>query len=311
MLNLSRSRRVIDLRKWRAKDVAPARARAARAELSQNRKSSLRVRRRKLRALAVFILALLFAVTVGVLSWVSYLPQFSISTISVNGTKEIPEQLVRTYIESRLYDGSYTLFSRNNIFLYPRVTIEKSIVSYFPRISTANISRNSLLAQAITVTVAERQPFALWCSIGEVCYLMDADGFIFAPASTSTAGALMVFRGDVSPQAELSPGKVANAADSPIGQTFLSGRFGSVIELFKRLRLAGYAPTGATVLNEKDFSISFSDGFALHISFGSDASTLVRNLQLALSADPLLGKVDKLDYIDMRFGDRVYYKFKK
>ena len=37
---------------------------------------------------------------------------------------------------------------------------------------------------------------------------------------------------------------------------------------------------------------------------------MVRNLQLVLSSNPLNGKASDLQYIDLRFGNRVYYKLK-
>ncbi len=52
------------------------------------------------------------------------------------------------------------------------------------------------------------------------------------------------------------------------------------------------------------------EGFLLKVSYGADAGTLVKNLQLVLQSDVLQGKRDKIEYIDLRFGNRVYYKLK-
>mgnify|MGYP001565319663 CR=1 FL=1 len=37
---------------------------------------------------------------------------------------------------------------------------------------------------------------------------------------------------------------------------------------------------------------------------------VVRNLELILSSDALQAKLDSLDYVDLRFGNRVYYQLK-
>lgn len=301
MSNSVRGQKVIDLRKWHANNATRALARAPRIEPEQSRKSPLRARRRKLRALAALVLLALIAGAVQGLSILSYLPMFAINNVSIVGAKEVSPKILRAYVETTLHDGSRPLLSRTNIFLYSRDDIGKSITERFPRIRSVAVSRESFLAQAIVASVAEREPFALWCSAKEECYLMDEGGFIFAPSSTSSPA--MVFRGGLASTTE--------AASSPIGQTFLPTHLASVIEMFKRLREAGYAPNGATVLDGRDFYLSFSEGFILRASFGSDASSLVRNFQLALSAEPILGKVNELDYVDMRFGNRVYYKFKK
>ena len=294
-----RRRGVIDLRKRR-----PGIRRESLTIPFRKERESLRARRQKLRALAlVFCFVLIGAIVYGV-SELSYTPKLLINNVSVVGAKEVPPKLVRTYVETKLNDGTNPILSRQNIFLYSRALIEQNIIKYFPRIKEASISRESMLAQVLTVTIEERQPFALWCS--EKCYLMDEGGFIFAlappPAGGLSQNKYMKFSGGLSAQAGLS------AASSPIAQTFLPKNFSSVLELIKLLRQAGFAPKGATADDGMDFSVPFDEGFVLRASFGVDANELVRNLQLALSSDPLRGKVNKVEYIDLRFGNRVYYK---
>ena len=284
-----RRRGVVDLRKRR-----PGIRRESLTIPFRKERESLRARRQKLRALAlVFCFVLIGAIVYGV-SELSYTPKLLINNVSVVGAKEVPPKLVRTYVETKLNDGTNPILSRQNIFLYSRALIEQSIIKYFPRIKGASISRESMLAQAIKVSVEERQPFALWCD--EKCFLMDDGGFIFASAPALPGKSYMTFGGGIF------------ATSTPIGQTFLPKAFAGVLELIKRLRQAGFAPQGAIAENEKDFSVKFGEGFVLLALFGDDANALVRNLQLALSSDPLRGKVNKLEYVDLRFGNRVYYK---
>ena len=291
-----KTNRVIDLRKWKPKSEMRS---SAHASLTPRRVSTLRTRRRKLRALIALVLVVVVAGFVEGVSSLSYADRLSIGGITIAGTKDVPLKLVRAYVETKLYDGTRPLFSRDNIFLYPKASIEKSVISFFPRIRSADISRETFLANALTVTVAERQSFAFWCSDAVKCYEMDEGGFVFADSPTSTPHMGIVFRGGLS------------ASTTPIGETYLPTHFPGILELFKRLREAGFAPEGATVLDDQDFSVSFDEGFILRASFGSDATALVRNLQLALSAEPLRGKVNKLEYVDLRFGNRVYYKNKQ
>ena len=282
---------MVDLRKRR-----PGIRYATREIPFRREREPLRSRRQKLRALAVFALLLILASSVYGLSRLSYSPKLLINNVSVVGAKEIPPKVVRAFVETKLNDGTNPILSRQNILLYPRAFLEQSIIKYFPRIKGASISRESMLAQAITVSVEERQPFALWCN--EKCYLMDDGGFIFASASVLPGKSYMTFGG-------------AFLQDSsPIGQTFLPKNFSGVLELIKRLRQVGFAPQGASADDDMDFSVQFDEGFVLRASFSADANELVRNLQLALSSDPLRGKVNKVEYIDLRFGNRVYYKNK-
>src|SRR3989344_1774397 len=156
--------RVVDLR--RKKSASGASARTAPILFPERRKSSLRSRRRKMRAFAVALLIILFAAAVKGASYASYLPEYAVNDVSVVGANDISPKVLRAYAETQINDGTSPFISRQNIFLYPRVKMEQGMVNRFPRIFSANISRESLLAQAITVTVTERQQSALWCSDG-------------------------------------------------------------------------------------------------------------------------------------------------
>jgi len=297
MSNAVRGRGVIDLRKRRAgAQVRAARARA-RAELPVHRKTSLRARRRKLRALAVLAALILAGGVVYGAGELSYLPRYSIDDVSVEGTASVPPKLVRAFVETKLNDGTYPIISRENIFLYPKAAIAKSISEYFPRILSAQISRASLLAQAITVTVVERKPFALWCSGTMKCFEMDNTGFVFATAASTSPGEV-VFSGGLA------------TSTAPLGQMFLPRQFAGVLTFLSRLRDQGFSPTGVSVDNEQDFSVSLAEGFVVRATFSADASALVRNLQTVLSSDSLNGQQSRAEYIDLRFGNRVYYKLR-
>jgi hypothetical protein len=295
---------VIDLRKRRV-GAALEKTRNLRLELPAHRRSSLRTRRRKLKAFLAFVVLVAAAGFVYGLGAVTYLPKYSINRILVTGAENISPRLVQAFIESKLNDGEYHLLSRENIFLYPKSDITKGISVYFPRILEVKISRKALMAQAVNVIVIERQPFALWCeginnkqnTTETKCFEMDNGGFIFASAATSTYGRT-VFTGGL---ATSSP---------PIGQTFLPQEFAGVLAFVSRLKEVGLVATGVSVENEKDFAVSLTSGFVVKASFGADAGTLVRNLKDVLSSDALRDKKDTIEYVDLRFGNRVYYKNK-
>ncbi|MEK7480209.1 MAG: hypothetical protein AAB665_02880 [Patescibacteria group bacterium] len=299
-----RSGRVVDLRKSKAGGHLPL---PLPARGPERRRSPLRARRRKVRALIFFGSLLLIAGIVYGVSVVSYLPRFSIQTVEVNGAKEISASSIRSFVEAELYDGSRPILSRNNIFLYPRATIEQAVVDNFPRIRTVSVSRPSLLAQTVTVVVEEREPYARWCEGGE-CYLIDDGGFIFSQASTSaeTLRTSYIFTG---PTGTSTPS---------IGERLLPGRLAGVLALLDRLGQAGWNAESVSVENEQDFEIRLSTmsgsektgGFAVRASFGNDGEATVKNLELVLSSDALRGRESELEYVDLRFGNRVYYKLK-
>ncbi len=274
----------------------------------------LRARRRRIRAVwalggLVFCGALFYGV-----SWVSYLPQFNISTVSISGAENIKEELITSSIETVLDDGAYRILSRRNIFLYPRESLEDTIIKSFPLVKSVSISRPSTLSTTIEVMIEERMAFARWCPTDEApCYFMDERGFIYLPVDVDAASTTAqsppstpyIFKGDIASSTD-SKGSLQV---SPVGQWFVQAHLPGLLSLLKFLGQAGFTPLGAEVEGQ-DILVRLQEGFLLKASFGADAGTLIKNLQLVLSSDVLQGKRGELEYIDLRFGNRVYYKLK-
>ena len=168
------------------------------------------------------------------------------------------------------------------------------LVRDFPRIRQVTVSRPSLLAQAVVVAVQERQPYAKWCD--GACYLIDAAGFVFAEAGSETPTLPYEFRGGLSRD------------HAPVGQWFLRGRLAEAVGLLDRFAAAGYAPAALEVETESDFTLTLGSGLELYMPFDVDAASLLHRFEAAVESEALAGRLGELQYIDLRFGNRVYYK---
>ena len=260
----------------------------------------MRARRRRARIIALSLVLSLIVALSFVASYLSYLPQYSVLSVSVEGAQNVSANAVKNYAESIIYDGSHHLLSRANIFLYPKALIEKDIPLQFPRVQSAVVSSPSLLADAVTVAITERLPFALWCG-GEGCFDMDKTGFIFSTASAAASS---------SNEYVFSGGVATSSQAAPIGQTFAPGHAQGLVVFLQLLGQGGLTPKGASVQSDEDFTVPLGEGFSVYASFGQDPGTLVSNLQLVLSSQALQGQEQDLEYVDLRFGDKVYYKLK-
>ena len=287
----------------------------------------LRARRRRARSLAGVVIFVLIVIAGGGIHFLSYMPQYSISTINVTGTELEDPSLIQGSVDRLIHDDSNHFFSRANIFTYPKAEIVRALSVDFPRIGSATVSRTSLFSQTLDVSVTERQPFALWCATVDDCYEMDESGYIFAEgseasstmyifqdgfasstASVATSSAVAAAAEAISPQAGSTV--LTTGTSSPIGQQYVPAHLPGILALLQDFGQAGVTPRGAIVENDEDFSVPLAEGFTVKASFGESADMLSRNLQLILSSESLQGKLNDLEYIDLRFGNRVYYKFK-
>ncbi|HEY4488345.1 MAG TPA: hypothetical protein VJB97_02420 [Candidatus Paceibacterota bacterium] len=296
-----RSKNVIDLRRAVLGGKSGGHSQPPR---SGTRVSALKMRRRRIRAAIALCIVLILASAVYGVHWISYMPRLTVQTVTVEGTERLEPQLVRAYAEAVLDDGSYHFLARDNILLYPREIIEHGIEGDFPRVKNATVGRASILSNVLVVSVEERSPYALWCEAAgyassTACFVMDDGGFLFARQSALEPGlaTAYVFEGGLS------------EGDEPVGRRFAEGQVHGVLDLLRELETAGFAPLGAHVVDERDYTVPLASGYYLKLSFGSgEALLLVHNLQLVLEADDLRGKHAELEYVDLRFGNRVYYK---
>ena len=260
-----------------------------------------------MRAGIAFLVLLLIAAAMYAVHWASYRPELNVSQITVLGAEKLPPQLVQSFVESELDDGSYRFFSRSNIFLYPKLAIQQDIVAFFPRIKSARLSRPSFFSRTLVVTIGERQPYARWCETGQVlgadqCFQMDNSGFVFASADASTTPS-SVFAEPYQFSGVLTGG--------PIGKTFIPGHLPGLLALLATLQQQNnVTPVRVSVAGGQDFSVDFQEGFSLKASFGADAGTLARNLKLVLGSEALAGKESQIEYVDLRFGNKAYFKLK-
>ncbi len=302
-----RSEKVVDLRGGRG---APKRATQPSINFGNAAgRVPLRVRRRRVKVAIALGVILLIAAAIWGISFVSYLPQLSVQTVSVSGVKSVDPQAIADYTQ-QLLGSSNTFLSRRNIFLYPRVTIEKEIVANFPRVRLAHASRASLFSTTLDILVEEREEYALWCPSTPLgtgvtpdlaqCYKMDETGYVFAAVdvASTTPTSRYIFSGGF-PDA---------AGQEILGRVFAEGHLPGLVVLLTQLGQTGFEPKGITVEGDHDFVVPLVRGYYLKASYGQDADALTRNLQLILGSDALKDKTDEIEYIDLRFGNRVYYK---
>lgn len=292
MVQMSSRKNVLDIRK--GKSAPRTKAAAPMNPLFTPRPVRLKVRRRRARLIQTGIGLAVCAVIVLALGGASHLSLFAIKNISVSGLETLTSESVVTTASSVLTDERFRFFSHKNMFTYPRAEIETTLLQAFPRIKRLTVQRESLVAQVIQVKIQEHEEFAKWCSPSDECFVLDNDGYIFMKAENPLSP-YYVFRNGLLPE-------------PPIGQTFLRGRMQGIHALFRSLESVGYAPKGLIVDSEKDFTLELEGGPKLYMSFTDDYTGALRNLETALAAEGLKEKFVGLQYVDLRFGNHVYYK---
>lgn len=270
----------------------------ARQALSSGR---LKARRRRRRLLLVGLLVFVLVVLAGGLVWLSWAPFMRVTAIEVSGTKSVPTSTLQAYVEQQLQGAYGWLFARNNVFLYPRAGIAAGLLAQYPTLRSVDVHAKDF--HTVEVAVMERQPVALWCpAAGGECDYLDEQGLIYAPAPQFNEDPYLIYTG-----------AATTTAQAGLRQYLTTEQFQSLSALVAALetKVPGDPIDRVAVDSSLDARAYFHDGFVLIFSIKDDGGDVFERFSLALQSPDFAGHaLSDFEYLDLRFGDKLYYKLK-
>lgn len=257
--------------------------------------------------IGIFVLILLLS---GI-AILSRSDKINIKIIEVKGVNSIDTRTVEELIKENISGHYLYFFPKSNIFILPKNKIRYELENNHKQFK--NIELKIVGTTTLVVTLSVREAQYLWC--GEEflstelksCYFMDENGFIYDNAPYFSGDVYFKFFGKI------------DFIDNPIGAIFQSVHFEKISLLKELLKEINIEPIALYLREDGDMELylsSSADDIKPKIIFNPDADVvkMSENLQSALLTDPLMSdfkdKYNKLQYIDLRFGNKVYYKFR-
>lgn len=288
--------------------------------LNSPRLTELKKRRRR----SVFnkILFFLFGI-VGIFflfTYISSAENLNIKEIKINGNEIVDTREIETVVYEKIAGKYLWLFPKTNILFYPQDNIKMALQDKFKRIKEIDLSIEN--NKILTIDIAERVAKYTWCGDGfpdvgrlnsgrptsessEKCHFLDEDGYIFDEAPYFSGEVYFKFFGQ--------PTSVHN---------YLSQEnFNQLISFINMLTDMKLKPASLYITTNKDVEIFLSKGNTAKIQpkiifkLNADLENIGSNLKTALNTEPLKSDITKkysmLEYIDLRFENKVYNKFSK
>jgi hypothetical protein len=283
-----------------------------------SRRNSNIVKQERRNRLFQTVLVIFFAgLLVGFVAWGLRQDAIKIHNVSVRGNEIIASKALSALLSESI-DGVYAFFvPKNTVLFYPRAKTIAAVLSAYPRIETAEITTENF--DTLVLSVKERNPEFVWCEptaektkamppATPSCYFADASGYIFDRAPSFSAP---VFFEVESPLVnEFGSRRVG----PPIGNFILSEEALKKVAIFKdRLLVAGIETITLRVLPGEDYELRIKNGGKIIFNGKQDFDTVLENLSAALSVSDLNKAFEGalLQYIDLRFGNKVFYKLEK
>lgn len=158
-----------------------------RSAIKSKRSKERRGHRLKTKIIFCFIIIIF---VLGGISWITHNERILINDIQIEGIETIEVKEIMGLAEEHLSGKYFWLFPKKNTFIFPKEEVEINLLDKYKQIKNVAIKRDGL--NTLKITILEREPFALWCDsemiveekkeeIGN-CYFVDYEGYIYATA---------------------------------------------------------------------------------------------------------------------------------
>ncbi len=272
----------------------------------------LRARKLRRKRLSIIFLITGFLIIIGVV-FLLRMKFIQLNNIEVSGNVVLEKKDIQDFINKK-YEGKYLwLIPKNNtLFVLPK-TVTKSLQKEFPRINSINVRRN--FPRSLSIEITERKGVYVWCgndiSISSTskdfpCFFVDKEGIIFSEAPYFSGTPFTLFLG--------GDKDVPNILGT---QLLAQDDFKNILFIYDMVNKLKLSPYTVRILTGGEYEIllrSDSDLISstrIKLRDINDQITLSQNLAAALNTKVFKDhKISEFEYIDARFGNKVFYKLK-
>ncbi|PIR57939.1 MAG: hypothetical protein COU71_01310 [Parcubacteria group bacterium CG10_big_fil_rev_8_21_14_0_10_38_31] len=260
--------------------------------------SSRKIKRKRLTLkLSLYLLAIICLFSVFVSFF--YIPKFKIKEIEINGISSDNKDKLSNKFSVVMVDKYLGIFPYNNIFIFPEGKLKADVLSEYPDIK--EIDFKNFFPGKVLTTASERDLFAVWCFKEGDCSFVDEDGFIFKSAPVFYGNIFLKFfderRGSSSDG--LDKGK----------QALDKNDFDKLVDFINFTASKNILIYKIFIRDEGVYDLETILGWHILLNKENNPEEAFQNLRIILDSQIKEDYVDKIGYIDLRFGNKIFYKF--
>lgn len=221
-------------------------------------------------------------------------PIFQIKEVRVAGNENVSTQ----EILNRVVFNPILFFETKNIFLANASQTQDIILSAFPDIESVQLKRS--FPNKISLIIKEKREVAVWC--GDLCFAIDGNGIAFE--SRGEPGLLTLYTPDKT---------AAQIGDSVIEKDIISFvlEFQEELQKFSGMKEAGLLISSFSVLSAQTLLAATSEEWNVYLHMQKDLVWQATKLGIVFERELSPDKRVRLEYVDVRFGDQAYIKYRE
>lgn len=224
--------------------------------------------------------------------------RFQFKNASLSGNVSISSEEILHSVDMYLAERVLWFFPRSSVFLFRPRALEARIRKEFPRVAEASVSRS--YSRELAVRVSERSPWGLYCKTDTAdCFYVAEDGVLTAEAPHLTGNAVFRIRD-----------YRARAAFFLLGNTAINESDAAYIRQVVDFLMHQYNVSVREIalgrVFEDQTEIVTNEGWQVLFDERTNKERALENLSLVLGQH--ITDRTLLEYIDIRFEGKVFYK---
>lgn len=238
---------------------------------------------------------ILFVLVIGMLAFLYFSSFFNIKHINISGNQKIASSEIEGIIRKQADTKRFLIGSQNNINLFSKSQLSSKLKAlyYFEKLSI-----NKDLPGTLNLDIEERKFSLIWLE-GEKYYYIDGSGNVFSEADP------LEIKQDKYPLVENKREIKTDGINVNLGQEiirFIMNLFNIFNEKYGDIKIDRFI-LDADINTVK---ILIQNGPLVYFDTAKDASAQIN--KLIIIKEKLKNDFNNKQYIDLRYGDRVYYK---
>lgn len=250
------------------------------------------------------IVAVAALAAVSAAAWVLfYNPYFAIEEVVITGGSYIDEGPLYEQVAEQLNERRWWIFNQENIFVFSKKQVAARLQEH---VSVDDLAIDRDLPRTLVISFTEKLPAAVWVEEGGAYYI-DEEMAVLAnvPGSGVLSGQLIlkpesgqkhVVVRNGQRVVNLSPAYVQAAAE-------LWNEFGTTPQ-----EALAIEPSFTAVKREVTLIMHYRTGPRVYFNLDDDLQLQIEKLETLLAEKFNPEELAKLEYVDVRFGEKVYYK---
>jgi len=257
-----------------------------------------RRRRKKVRQVSLkvkFLIAGIILIIAGLFWFIFYHEYFYIENIMVEGGERIQDYKIYEIVDKQLDKKRLFVFNQSNIFSFSKKQVKNKILEQF-LVDDLKINKN--LSSTLIISFKEKEPAAVWCENEEYYYIDSKLNIIAKINSLEIDSNSSIILKNIENESQIRKNGIIKKVT--IGEEYLKASL-LLSQKLKNIQLE---------INDQEttLSLNIQNGPRVHFNIEEDLEKQFNKLKALVQGKIKNEQINKLQYIDLRFGDKIYYK---